>query len=325
MLADHPVITDLYLTQYKGKRAAICNGTTCSNIAIPELTLHLDGSNADAGYIAAGGVYDVYLFQNGGSVIMGTSPKWPSQTALPPWANGVTDGIETNAQAIQIRYGSGPSAIYTAPIGTATFKGTIFAIANGQTSFVAHPVPVVAGPGRNGYFLGIWDADNQVDVSAYVAANSTNFYGWFYGGTAIQSRMAGNNINNRVFWVDGRARSEVNCRYDSSVGSIPSENNALGAGGTVACVLDWLPGENYFPHPNLMSQAGYTFDPPPAHGGFGLALPSSSYIKPQVGVHYISAIEFSSPVQTNFFGTQFDPSGSGSWESFSTLQLHLKM
>jgi hypothetical protein len=304
MRFNHPEIRTLYYTPYVTSRAPLCNGTTCADRAIPQLSFDLSETHHPAN-----NTYDLFLFELGGAPKLVSSPAWPNATQIPPWARGMTDGIETNLTEIEVRHGTGAGDVVTAPIGTATFIGTIRTVLNGATQWMPHPKPVTKAPGRNGYALGIWNAYNREDVGALVGDGA---FSWTYASG--NPRFANDNPNMRLWWVDGRGKSAVKSRYDTTIvyaGQSPS-------GASAATVMDWQPGDYFHPHAHALSQGAFV------QGNTGTPLPSMATVAPQIGWHYFAAIEYATPVVVEFEGTQFSADGN-QWLCFSGLSLDVKM
>lgn len=311
-------VSRIFYTGYANWRVPICNGVSCAATAFPQIDLDLDPVAHPAG-----NVFDIFVYPVNGDPKLCTSPQWPSNTSLPDWAGGLTDGIETNKTAISLLC-AGTAELAAA--GTATFVGTIYTTANGRTSYDFAPTPVAKTAGQTGYVVGIWNAYNREPVIATVSdatLEASGYASWSYN--AFAPRLANNNPNNRIWWVDGRGRSRPFCRYDASI----SYEGATNTGATVSCAMDWTAGDYGRPFPHNVGQAAFTTQ------NTGTPLPSWSAPMPQVGLHHVAAVEYATTQVIKFEGTQFrDPNfpqpwplmnPPGSWLSFSTLMLQLPM
>lgn len=312
------VVTKIYYTGSESWRVPICNGTTCAATAFPQLEIELE-----AAVHLSGKIYDLFVFAVGGNPALCSSPEWSSNTAVPAWANGLTDGIETNKNAITLRCNG---ANHSAAIGTATFVGTFYATANGQTSYDFAPVPVGKASGRNGYVVGIWNAYNRkpmIATASDATLESTGYASWSYN--AFAPRLANDNPNARIFWIDGRGRSKPFCIYNASI----SYEGQTNTGATVSCAVDWQAGDYGRPFPHNVGQAAFI------DHNTGTPLPSWSAPPAMIGLHHVAAIEYATNQVIKFEGTQFkdpnhpqpwpDMNPPGSWLSFSTLALQIEM
>lgn len=320
MQLNHPAAKKVYYTGDVHWRIPLSeDGLSCSSYPFQQLVLELDETQHPADKL-----FDIFVVLHEGVPLLCTGPEWPSNTALPPWANGLTDGIETNKTAITL-WNDVEGAI-SAAIGTATFVGTIHTRLAGRVAWEPHPTPVSKAPGQVGYFLGLWNAYNRrriVAACADATQEVTGYASWSYNSFA--PRLANDNPNNRIWWVDGRGKSTLLGRYDSSI----SYEGATNTGATVSCALDWQPGDYGRNYPHQVGQAAFI------DHNTGIPLPSWSAPPPQIGLHNIAGVEYATNQVIKFEGTQFkdpnhpqpwpDMQPPGSYLSFSTLSIEIEM
>ena len=203
-IADNAAAATIYYSPYLGRWCPIYNGSLWLPVAFSETALALDATNTDTGYQASGSLYDVFAFLNAGAFAIGTGPSWTSTTARGTGA-GTTElqqlnGIWTNKNAIKLRFGSATGNTVSVPANQATYLGTMYATANGQTAMVFLPAQAAGG---NGNVLGLWNAYNRVGVRAR-SADSTSL--WVDGlgqsfATAIYEDTFGVNASGQIAYI----------------------------------------------------------------------------------------------------------------------------
>jgi len=213
MTADVTAATLIYYTPHQGSHLPLHNGTVWTAQAFTEFSLALDGNSGHAGYHQSGKLFDLLVFNNGGSLALGTGPIWSSSTARGSGA-GTTElqmlnGIWTNKNAITLRFGSSSGNTVSVAANQATYVGTFYATADGQTGMQFKPS---AAAGGSNSFLGLYNAYNRVRILTRSADSATN---WSY--TTAAWRAANNSNSNRVNWVDGLAQSWVFASYDDII------------------------------------------------------------------------------------------------------------
>lgn len=171
------------------------------------------------------------------------------------------NGIWTNKNSITLKNGAGAGTAGIAA-NTATYVGTIYCTANGQTGVMTKPA---AAAGGSNAFLGVYNAYNRIRTMSFSADNTAS---WSYASTTW--RAWNGNVSNRISYVDGLAQSPlmahammvsgagylcVGVNRDATVGA-PVSTLELGAGTTSA-------------------------------GGAGMTEP----FPPSLGFHYMQAME----------------------------------
>lgn len=174
--SDVTAATAIYYTPHVGNLAPVPNGTTFNIRQFSELTLTLDAT----GHVA-NGIYDIFLFDDSGTLRIGTGPKWSTVTAgscARGTGAGTTElvrlaGINTNKVAVTARNNS---TTYSVAASCGLYLGSVYIDgADGQVS--CHRS---YGQSRK---WGVWNAFNRVplilkagDITASWSENSPTFH-----------------------------------------------------------------------------------------------------------------------------------------------------
>jgi hypothetical protein len=163
----------------------------------------------------------------------------------------------------------------------ATYLGTIYATANGQTGMAFSAS--AAGGGAN--VLGVYNAYNRIAITAFGQDSTAS---WAYGTNTW--RKADNSAGNSVTYVDGLAQSNVDMSY-TVLTSLVTANAELGIG--VQC--DWSSGSPTFTGYNIAGAGGGTFNE------------NQLFVKgaclPSMGLHVSNALEVAAGASNSFFTT----------------------
>jgi collagen type VII alpha len=191
------------------------------------VSLALDSNTGHTGYQASGSLYDLFLYDDSGTLVLGTGPAWSSTSARGTGA-GTTQidqttvaGIWTNTNSMTLRFGSASGNTLTASAGTALYVGTMYASANGECTCEFFPAPASGGSNT---IVGLFNAYNREPGSARSQDSST---GWTYSSATW--RKTDNNANNRVSYVDGLnvIRLHTLCTVLATPANPPSGDNCL--------------------------------------------------------------------------------------------------
>ncbi|MQA65950.1 MAG: hypothetical protein GEU76_08620 [Alphaproteobacteria bacterium] len=209
LVSNTPVITadavgqpTVYYTPYQGNRVPIA-GAMYQFSELPyslSSTAHLSGN-----------LYDFFAYLDSGSVAICTGPAWTSGTARSA-AITMTNGIWTNSASLTCTVSGGGSTTSISS-GEATYLGTFYATANGQTAMQFNPTTVSGGTNN---MLALWNAYNRVQITATVTDS-----GPAYSPTNSPARF-NNSSSDRITYVDGLAQSFIysginfNCRASGS-------------------------------------------------------------------------------------------------------------
>jgi hypothetical protein len=273
MLSDQSAKGTIYWTPYIGNQAPVYNGATWDTIAAAsDVTYTLA-----AGSHLSTGIYDLFLYNNAGALALGTSPAWTNTTTR---SNAISlfSGIWTNTSSITLTVSGGGSTTAIAA-NRATYVGSFYATANGQTSFVAHPAFAVGG---NNNFLALYNAYNRIRVGA---TNIDNTNSWTYA--VATWRAANNSLSNRITFLDGLGQSHITARYGVNIAPAGGGGNGghgVSLNSSTAAPITYA---NSFYGPGVAANYVLT--------GF-----LSAY--PVLGLNYVQAMEISFTGTTTFFG-----------------------
>lgn len=275
MTADVTGATSVYYTPYQGNIVPIYDGANMQSYAFSQLTMTLNTSNQ-----LSGNLYDLFVFLNSSVVTIGAGPAWSSSTAGSSsrgTGSGTTqiqqiDGLWVNANAIILK--NGTTTFSSVAAGLATYVGTIYMTANGQTTVNMRPA---AAAGGSNNVIGIYNAYNRVGVSSICDDSNVN---WTYNvATWRPLDGASGNINNRITYIDGLAQSTVQGRIITLAYSSTTATN---------CTVGINRDATTFP-----SQVGAYIQ---TTGGSLLGatdLWAEDSYSPALGLHFIQALEVS--------------------------------
>lgn len=255
--------TTIYYTPYKGRYVPIYDGSSLVMTDIGgELSQATTDSTKSPAAVANNANYDLFVWNDSGTIRCTRGPAWTSDTARGTGA-GTTElagvlGIYVNAVAIT----NGPAA------NRGTYVGTVRSNGSAQ---IDHIFGTTANPPTAGFF-GIWNYYNRTQLSTFVADTAT---AWTYSGSTFRS--ANNSTNNRVSFISGLAEDAVHAAYGQSSVSGASGTGVVGIG------LD-----------STSTPSGYSL--PAGVSGASTVGPATAYFSgaPQIGFHFLQAIEVAS-------------------------------
>lgn len=232
LTSNTPVLTanttaqsTVYYTAYNGNLIPIYDGTnwcnyTFSSATPPQISLGLDNNSGHTGYQQSGKVFDLFVFNNAGTITLGTGPAWTSSTARGTGA-GTTqltmlNGIWTNTVSISLKIDATASQVTGVAANTATYVGTMYATANGQTgiAFKAN----ASGGGNN--IAGLYNAYNRVKTTI---ESSDSTASWTYASATWRQTNA--NASNRISFVDGLQQSFIETSFNQTADGATSSSN----------------------------------------------------------------------------------------------------
>jgi hypothetical protein len=186
------------------------------------------------------------------------------------------NGILANKNSITLKNGAGAGTSGIA-VDTATYVGTFYCTANGQTGM--NFKPTAAGGGTNS-ILGLFNAHNRVPLMG-VSRDSTA--SWTDTSASTQVKVLNASVSNRVCWVDGLA--EV-------IATANNINTVQTSAGTLQAVI-------------ATNMNNTTATPGVAQGSAanGIALASTvreTYL-PALGFNYAQAMQTSTSAGTSTF------------------------
>lgn len=217
MTANTTAQSTVYYAPFRGKYVPIYSGATWAMAAFSQISLALNTSDN-----LSGSLYDVFVFDNSGTLTLGTGPAWSSGTARGTGA-GTTelerkDGIWTNKVSITLK--AGGSTVGTPAGNRATYLGTIYCTANGQTGF--SPMTTGASGGAES-FCALFNAYNRVPVQMKERDTATS---WTYN--SVTWRAANNSNANRISWLDGLQEIAPQAALQQYVAPAANNGHAIG-------------------------------------------------------------------------------------------------
>jgi hypothetical protein len=222
--------TLVYYTPYIGNLVPIYDGTQFYAEVFAEMSNDLTAtSTGKAGPAAAANTsnYDLFVWNDGGTVRLTRGPLWTSDTARGT-GTGTSElqrvaGIWTNKVAIS----NGPGANLGTYVGTIRTDGS--AQANWQPGAVA----------ANGTaaILGVWNTFNRVEVKGFIGDSTTS---WNYSTATV--RPANNSSTMRVSAVMGLQEEPLEARYNAVGGNTSGGVDQAGIGFDSTSAFSGLQG-----------------------------------------------------------------------------------
>jgi hypothetical protein len=199
MTTDVSNSTSIFYTFYKHDRVPIYNGTAWTQTQYTELTNTTTNATVNPAAVVADSNYDLFVWDDGGTLRLGRGPAWTSSTARGVGA-GTTElirvqGVLVNANAIT----NGPAA------QRGTYVGTVRSDVGSVIDWELGGVAAGGDPG----FLYVWNMYNRVDVEVKVT-DSTAF--WDYLVLAIW-RASNASTSNRVSIVLGLVEDTIDAAH----------------------------------------------------------------------------------------------------------------
>jgi hypothetical protein len=156
----------VYYTQYAGSYVPLYDGTNMVPTAIPggEISLLTTDATKSPAAVAPGTVYDVFVWNDAGTIRLSRGPAWTSQTVRSAGtALTVVNGIYLNSVSIT----NGPAASRGTYVGSLCGDGS---------SLVNYIFPAISATGTQGIFF-LWNAYNRVDVTGVCGMTTAS---WTY-------------------------------------------------------------------------------------------------------------------------------------------------
>lgn len=265
MTAEAAAQTTIYYTPYVGNQIPLYNGSAWANTIFTELSIAMAG---DSDW-AAGKNFDVFVFNDAGTIRLVTGAAWTNDTTRAE-ALARLNGLWTNSGSITGRYGA--ASTVTVPANQGTYVGTFRTTASaGTTTWELGGLAATGDPG----FLYVWNAYHRVEVSIAVRDSTDS---WTYALTTWRATNA--NTTMRVTFVRGLDEDDIFAAY-----------SALGSG--TAALSTALAGTNLdstSATPLLTCFCGTD-----TSAGSVVA----PYVgKPGLGLHYVQAMEASTSANT---------------------------
>lgn len=265
----------IYYVPENGQHVPVYNGTAYVIKQIgAQLTLALDNNSAHNGYQQLGKLFDIFCFMNGATLTLGTGPAWTTNidrgTGVGTTELTLLGGVLVNTNALNLKIDASASQVAVLA-NRATYVGTMYATANGQTGMNFR----ASAAGGGNLILGLYNGYNRTTLSAINGDTTTS---WSYAtGTW---RPTNGNQNNRITFVDGLKKSFIRTQMDITL-SVASGNAGIGI--------------------NLDSAlAGPSFSTLTA-SAIASTMHASERFKPQLGLHFVQSMEIAQGGTTTFF------------------------
>lgn len=289
LAADVTSAGTIFYVPYRGLFVPLYDGSVTRMTSIgSERSLVLDSNAGHAGYHQSGKNFDLYIYNDGGTIRLVTGAAWTNDTTRAE-SLAYQNGWLTNSGTITGRFGTGAGDTVSITAGKGLYVGSFRASADGITQWVAQPA---AAAGGGNCQLLLWNAYNRVPVSA-ISRDSTN--SWNY--TTLTWRAANNNNANRISALVGLNEEPVTAAYHAahSVG-----NGAAARYGFAGVGLD-----------STSAISGATAQGSPAQGNDieFLVARYSGFLG--LGYHFIQALEQATAVDTHtFYGDNNAPTST---------------
>lgn len=288
MTSDQTAKSTVYYDCYVGNNVPYYTGSADALDTVSSCEVSLTMQTSGTGVTNSGGVFDVWWVHGGANRVCvatnGSGGGWASDTGGSNTARGTgysqvhnTRGYWTNVNSITHCY-NGTTDYGSVSADQATYVGTLYTTAAGQTGMAFQPA---AATGGSNSFLALWNAYNRVPVSSLSRDSTAN---WTYGTGTWRSQNASN--SNRVSWIDGlglsgiQTTSQVMC-----VGAQTSGHAGVDIDSTSAT-------------PNLASGGC------DAAGG---SLTVVQSVPPLVGFHFAQGVEYVSGGTNTFYAHPDSP------------------
>jgi len=196
-------IGSLFYTPYNCSTVPVVVNGSMVNLPFTEYSQSLTDTSLSPAAATAGGLYDVFEWLNGTSVVFTRGPAWTNSTSRGYSLNRV-NGFLVNATGVT----NGPAS------GAGVYVGTIAVDAGGATlTFNPQPTPASGGP-TNGAWIGIWNQYNRIPLAAQVQDSKST---WPYNTATFRAADASN--NNRITVVMGQAEDSSIVTYSGAISS----------------------------------------------------------------------------------------------------------
>lgn len=275
-VADISGAGTIYYLAFSGNNVPVYNGSSFISLAIGAgISQALDSNSGHTNYHQTGKLFDVFAFSNSGSLAIGTGPAWSTTSGRGTGA-GTTElerytGLMVNKNSIDLRKDAG--ALTTVAVRQATYLGTFYTTADGQTT---HQFGPLSGAGGAAATMGLYNAYNRVRM---VCSQADNTATWTYATASWRASNA--SLGNAIRWIDGMQESFVTADF--------SQYAAAGANAFIAIGLN----SDTVPYGNKAASLG---------SAIGASMFIAAAIPPALGFNGIYSIELVQSGTTTFSG-----------------------
>lgn len=273
-----PVITSdvtaagtIYYTPYKSNYAKLYNGSNWYPVQFSELSQALSDASKSPLAATTNAVYDMFLWNDAGTLRCTRGPAWSSSTTRGTGA-GTTElervqGTYVNAEDIT----NGPLAQRGLYVGTIATNGST------QMAVMLFPSAAAGGSANR---VDVWNMYNRVRIASTMRASDNT---WTY--TSFTKRAANASNSNRITYVAGLNEDAVSAIYTVSVStSSASEWAHVSIGVDSTTTTSGAPG--YFDFSNT---------------GESVTLIAHYKGLTGIGLHFLQALEDGAGIGTNTF------------------------
>ena len=280
--SDTTAQTTVYYTPHRGNRIALPTASGWSIRFFTELSQALSDVSKSPGAAAVSSVYDMFVWDDSGTIRCTRGPAWSSSTSRGTGA-GTTeleykDGVLVNKVAIT----NGPAANRGVYVGTISTSSTG---ANGQLNMMFAPAAAAGGTNNR---LDVWNMYNRTRVAA-MSRESTN--SWTYGTTTWRS--ANNSTSNRITFVRGLDEEVVEVVNRAPKYTANSQTTRTGIGLDSTSAFSGTP--DFDAHTSGASSPQDESFHASTYDGY-----------PGIGLHFVQALEWSSNIANIFYGDNGD-------------------
>ena len=227
--ADVSAGTSVYCMPVGGGYVPIYDGTRWSMKSISTgLTLALDSTGAHGGYHQSGKNFDLYVFNDSGTIKLGTGPAWTSDTSRGTGAGTAEittlDGLEVNANTMTIRWGANSGDTTSVAANRATAVGMMRASADGQCAYEMNPTAAAGGTANRLYL------DNAYNSRLRGAKCRTSTDTWTYSTDTFRQADVGSAANMKIEFVAFRAGKFIDATYTANATNSGTAGMRVGIG-----------------------------------------------------------------------------------------------
>ncbi|HVR55671.1 MAG TPA: hypothetical protein VMT72_02440 [Pseudolabrys sp.] len=278
MTADAINATTIYYLPYVGQNVPVYDGTQWSeqDISSSGVSLALNTAN-----MPSAEVFDVYASMQSGSLTL-CSLYWGGNTSRSSTAGGKSgsqdariiqlNGLWVNQTAISASNCYNNTTAYTIAQNQGTYLGTFYTTAAGQTGIQCNAASASGGPTGGGY-IDLFNTYNRVPI-ACAERDSVQ-----YTYTTAAYRQAHGSTGNQINFVDGLQQTPISSLYIGAAANSVSGNLCYITSNLDSTTTD---GKNQTSTPSPTGTLALNTSP----------LVSTYYAYPQLGLHYLAALEY---------------------------------
>lgn len=228
MTADVTGATSVYYTPYAAPFVPIYSAAGWGEFGFSQLTMTLNAT-----YQTSGNIYDLFLFNNSGTIAICAGPAWLNTSTRSATISLYSGGVWVNTVALTSNCYNGATAYSIAAV-SGTYIGSVYMTANGQTAMQFKPA---AASGGSANILGLYNAYNRVPILSQEKDSTAS---WTYGTSTWRESDA--SAGNRITWLDGLQQSFIDATFmQSIVGSATSTTDVgLNLNATTGAPLTYV-------------------------------------------------------------------------------------